>query len=116
MIELLPEIEHKLREKAALSGQDVNDLLRPFLDEPLNQISPHRLTHGIERPREADPAYLLSLPKAERDRIMEAQAAHAAPLYEADLALPVMERELTAFTALDDDPILENYSENFHAG
>ena len=64
------------------------------------------------RPREADPAYLLSLPKAERNQIMEAQAALAAPLYEADLALPVSERELTAFTALDGDPILEDY----HAG
>ena len=112
MIELLPEIEHKLREKAALSGQDVNDYLNQILDEPITRNGGHNLAEGIERPREADPAYLLSLPKAERDRIMEAQAALAAPLYEADLALPVAERELTAFTALDDDPILENY----HAG
>lgn len=112
MIKLLPEIEHKLREKAARNGLDVNDLLRPFLDEPLTQSTPYKLVSGIERPREADPAYLLFLPKAERDRIMEAQAAHAAPLYEADLALPVAERELTAFTALDDDPILEDHPDN----
>ncbi len=112
MIELLPEIEHKLREKAARSGQDVNDLLRQILDEPAAQNGDYILARGIERPRESDPDYLMSLPKAERDRLMEAQAALAAPLYEADLALPVAERELTAFTALDDDPILENY----HAG
>lgn len=112
MLELLPEIEHKLREKAARSGQDVNDLLRPFLDAPLSRDNSRETSENAGRPREADPDYLMSLPKAERDQIMEAQAAHAAPLYEADLALPVAERELTAFTALDDDPILENY----HAG
>ena len=109
MIELLPEIEHKLREKAALSGQDVNDYLNRILDEPVTRDGGHKLAGGIERPREADPAYLLSLPKAERDRIMTAQFDAAAPLYAADLALPVEQRELTAFTALDDDPILEDY-------
>ncbi len=112
MIELLPEIENKLREKAALSGQDVNDLLRPFLDEPFSRDNSREMSGNTGRPRESDPDYLMSLPKAERYRIMEAQATHAAPLYEADLALPVAERELTAFTALDDDPILEDY----HAG
>ncbi len=112
MIELLPETEHKLREKAALSGQDVNDYLNRVLDDLAPRNGGHNSARDIARPREADPAYLLSLPKAERDQILEAQAALAAPLYEADLALPVAERELTAFTALDDDPILENY----HAG
>ena len=43
----------------------------------------------------------LGLPREEQDRIMEAATADAAPLYNADLALPVSERELTAFTALD---------------
>ncbi len=109
MIELPPEIEHKLREKAAEQGQAMEDYLLPFLERLIDQNGSRYFAGGIERPREADPAYLLSLPKAERDRIMEAQAALAAPLYEADLALPVAERELTAFTALDGDPILENY-------
>ena len=108
MIELLPEIEHKLREKAALSGQDVNDYLNRILDDPAPRNGDHTLARGIERPREADPAYLLSLPKAERDRIMTAQFDAAAPLYAADLALPMEQRELTAFTALDDAPILED--------
>ena len=76
------------------------------------QSNGYEVLTGNGRPRESDPAYLLSLPKAERNRIMEAQATLAAPLYEADLALPVAERELTAFTALDGDPILEDY----HAG
>jgi len=51
-----------------------------------------------------DAAYLLSLPRTERNRILAIAAESAAPLYEADLALPVAERDLTAFTALDGEP------------
>jgi hypothetical protein len=112
MLELPPDIENGLREKAARNGQDVTDYLRQILGEHGDGGERHELAGNADRPRESDPAYLLSLPKAARDRIMEAQAALAAPLYEADLALPVAERELTAFTALDGDPVLENY----HAG
>ncbi len=43
------------------------------------------------------------MPEAERDRILSEAAAHAAPLYEADLALPPEQRELTAITAIEDD-------------
>ena len=112
MLELPPDVEDRLRERAAQRGQAVEDYLRLILDQPLDRSDSREWAGNLDRPREADPAYLLSLPKAERNRIMEAQAALAAPLYEADLALPVTERELTAFTALDGDPILENY----HAG
>jgi hypothetical protein len=42
-----------------------------------------------------------SLPPEEQDRMMAAAAEGAADLYNADLARPVQERELTAFTALD---------------
>lgn len=53
-------------------------------------------------------AEMLALPLPERRRIMAAQAAAVAPFYEADLALPPEERELTAFTALEgDEPVLE---------
>ena len=46
---------------------------------------------------------------------MRAQAAAAAPLYAADLALPPEERELTAFESLNDcDPIRE--AEEYLAG
>ena len=49
-----------------------------------------------------------ALPKAQRGAILRGQAALAAPLYAADLALPARERELTAFSALDDyDPFLD---------
>ena len=46
---------------------------------------------------------LLAMPEAERDRILSEAAAHAAPLYEADLALPPERRELTALSAIEDD-------------
>lgn len=58
-------------------------------------------------PDQSSAAYLLTLPSAERDRIMAEAAESAAPEYEADLALPVAERELTAFTALDGEPFLD---------
>lgn len=47
----------------------------------------------------------LALPKAERSRILQTQVEGAAEEYEADLALPASERELTAFTALDGDAL-----------
>jgi len=62
-----------------------------------------------------DAAYLLTLPRAERNRILAEAAEAAAPEYEADLALPVSERELTAFTALDGEPFLEDTTEETHA-
>lgn len=49
---------------------------------------------------------LKALPKDQREAIMQAQAAAAAPLYQGDLSLPPAERELTAFSVLDDyDPV-----------
>lgn len=58
-----------------------------------------------------DAATLLTLPRAERNQIL-ALAAAAAPEYEADLALPVAERDLTALTALDGEPFLEDITGN----
>ncbi len=67
------------------------------------------MTPVIER---TDAAYLLTLPRAERNKILAKAAESAAPEYEADLARPVAERELTAFTALDGEPFLEDTTEN----
>ena len=61
------------------------------------------MTPVIEK---TDAAYLLTLPRAERNRILAKAAEAAAPGYEADLAQPVAERELTAFTALDGQTFL----------
>ena len=52
---------------------------------------------------------LLAMPEAERGRLLSEAAAHAAPLYEADLALPPEQRELTAISAVDDN--FYDYSE-----
>jgi hypothetical protein len=60
--------------------------------------------NAIERdlsPREFDLNVFLALPREEQERQLAAAAEDAAPLYAADLALPVAERELTAFTTLD---------------
>jgi hypothetical protein len=62
-----------------------------------------------------DATTLLTLPRAERNQILALAAEAAAPEYEADLALPVAERELTAFTALDGEPFLEDSTENIMA-
>ena len=48
-----------------------------------------------------------SLPREECNRLLAIQAASAAPLYEADLARPVEERELTAMTALDGEEVYD---------
>ena len=109
MLELPPDIENGLREKAARNGQNVTDYLRQILGEQKSERERHELAGNADRPRESDPTYLLSLPLEERRRIIAAQFEEAAPLYAADLALPVEQRELTAFTALDGDPILEDY-------
>jgi plasmid stability protein len=99
-LELPPELENRLRTRAARHGQDVTTYLLTVAEREA-QLEP-------ERPLTADAGYLLTLPAEERGRILRAQAEAAAPLYEADLALPPHERELTAFTALDGvDPILE---------
>ena len=59
-----------------------------------------------ERP--LTPLEALALPADVRGRLLMAQAEAMAPYYEADLALPPSERELTAFTALDGvDPVRE---------
>ncbi|MGI4788255.1 MAG: hypothetical protein ACRYFS_05335 [Janthinobacterium lividum] len=58
-----------------------------------------------------DATTLLMLPRVERNRILALAAEAAAPEYEADLARPVAERELTAFTALDGEPFLEDSAE-----
>jgi hypothetical protein len=54
-----------------------------------------------------DARVLRLLPRNERNRLLAAQADEAAALYEEDLARPVAERELTALTALDGDPVYD---------
>lgn len=51
---------------------------------------------------------LLSMPREARSARLEAAAAALAAEYNADLAKPVPERELTAFTALDGEPFVDH--------
>ena len=53
---------------------------------------------------------LMRRPMHERRAALAASAKAVAPLYNEDLAKPVAERELTAFTALDGEPILDGSS------
>jgi hypothetical protein len=50
---------------------------------------------------------LRRLTTVEQYRILEESSEAVASLYAEDLAKPVRERELTAFTALDGEPVLE---------
>jgi len=94
-IDLSPELESRLREQASKSGLRVSDYVLHVLERelPANAVTARGL---------------LSLSPHERARVLVAAAEDAAPLYNADLALPPAERELTAFTALD--------GEDFHDG
>jgi hypothetical protein len=85
IIEVDPEVEARLQEAAAKCGVPVSDYARGLLER---QVLPLALR-------------VAALPPEEQDQIMTAAAEEAAELYSADLALPLRERELTAFTALD---------------
>lgn len=84
---LTHEQEAKLHRKAERIGKPAEIVLDELLEEQEPQIPTAR--------------QLLALPKAERMQILQSQAAQASAEYEADLARPTAERELTAFTALD---------------
>ena len=88
MIDLIPEIEQSLSVEAARQGQQPSEFIMRLLEREL-------------KPKEFDIDALLALPRHEQARLMQAAFEEAAPMYNADLALPVSERELTAFTALD---------------
>lgn len=95
MIDLAPEIKQRLTVEAARQGQQPSEYVNRLLEREL-------------KPKEFDMDALLALPRSEQDRIMQAAFDDAAPMYKADLALPVAERELTAFTALDGDDFADN--------
>ena len=84
-ISLSAEMERRLCEQASKRGLRVGNYVLER-EMPANAVTARGL---------------LALPTDERARFMAAAAEDAAPLYEADLALPAAERELTAFTALD---------------
>lgn len=56
---------------------------------------------GLVSPKEYDLDALFALPREEQSKRMREASAIAKSEYDADLALPTDEREMTAFTALD---------------
>src|SRR3989442_4093916 len=91
------EIEGTWEELVARAQEFAGHRLRLTV---LTQRSNNGVDSGEERNWTA--RELLQLPLEERRRILAEQAEAAAPLYEADLALPPELRELTAFTAIND--------------
>jgi len=94
IIELPAEVEEWLSVEAARRGQQPTELVTELLKREL-------------KPKEYDLESLLTLPRDEQERAMTEAFNDAAQLYNADLALPVSERELTAFTSLDRDVLVE---------
>ena len=92
VIDLTPEIERRLSVEAARQGQQPSEFITRLLERELT-------------PKEFDLDGLLALPRYEQEQIIQAAFEDAAALYNADLASPIAERELTAFTALDGDDI-----------
>ena len=101
-VELPPELEIRIQQEAQKQGVDATAYALQLL------------SHSLP-PRRLSARELLRLPCAERDRYLARAAEDAAPLYNADLARPVVDRELTAFTALDGEPYIED-NEAAHAG
>ena len=93
-LELKPDIEARVEAQARAKGLPVER----FLEEAIEDLV---------APREYDLDSFLALPREEQDRLLAEAAAEAAELYDADLARPVSERELTAFTVLDGEGFLD---------
>ena len=92
ILDIPSEVEGRLAEAARRQGKTPEQLVAETL----------RVSFA---PPEAYPTarQLLAMPEADRNRILSEAAAHAAPQYEADLALPPEQRELTAISAIEDD-------------
>lgn len=87
-IALSPETERRLVERARTVGLDLDEFVRRLIEQSVPTAQPTA--------RE-----LLAMKPEDRRAILAAAAERAAPLYNADLARPASERELTAFTILD---------------
>jgi len=92
-LELAPDVESGLAETARRQGKTPEQVAAETLR---TNFAPQAAPYPTAR-------QLLLMPEAERDRYLSEAAAHAAPLYEADLALPPEQRELTAISAIGDD-------------
>ena len=99
-IELTPEAEERLNRVAQRAGLRPEDFARSLIE-----ALPIMTDMNSERKYTA--RELLKLPATERNRYLRAAAEKAAPEYEADLALPESERELTAFVTVSGADFLD---------
>ena len=105
VLELAPELESRLKVVAAQKGFAPNEFVARLIEQEVEPEVEAELPYLSARE-------LLKLPRSERGPYLRAAAAHAAPLYNTDLALPPAERELTAFTILDGEPVYEYEDED----
>jgi hypothetical protein len=96
-IELTAEQETALQAQASTAGLDASEYARQLLACDL--AGPPTRTYTASE--------LLKMPAEERSRYLRAAADLAAPEYEADLALPPHQRELTAISAIAGRDFLE---------
>ena len=97
IIDFAPEVETRLRAEAERRGQDAVEYVKTIVED--------RLRDAATTP----PVSLMALPLEERRRLISQGAEALEADYRDDLARPVEERELTAITALDNDPLFEEY-------
>ena len=95
-IELTPEQEAALQAQASAAGLDATEYARKLLTSDLAGLPVREpASNQTYSARE-----LLKLPEEEQARYLRAAAELAAPEYEADLALPPHQRELTAISVV----------------
>ncbi len=112
ILELKPEVEARLRIQAARSGQPLESLLQTWIEEKADAASPFPDLPPLPGPPGEPIVFkLMRLSPKERGPYLAAGAAAAAPEHEADLALPVAQRELTAFSSFG-EPFYEYRNEN----
>jgi hypothetical protein len=101
MLDLPPDLEGRLAAGASRLGVSPVEYAIRLIEECLQDEQEAAVGQTLEAPSARD---LLLLSPEQRDCILAEQAEDAASLYNDDLALPVADRELTAFTALDGEP------------
>ncbi|HET6382964.1 MAG TPA: hypothetical protein VFJ58_06190 [Armatimonadota bacterium] len=107
-LELSPEQEQRLRETAFRRGLTAEQLAAALVDSGLAAAAEPPAPNGAWPDGQEPLAIRLArMQPEERASILTAAAERAAPLYEADLARPWDERELTAFSEFD-EPVHEH--------
>src|SRR2546421_50761 len=89
-----PEVQVELQAQARGRGMSIDEYVLSVLESLVPR-------------KEFDLDALLALPRKEQSRILRQASSRAAPEYTMDMMRPPLERELTAFTALDDEDFMD---------